>query len=489
MPRLSALDKLNRDLKDAYGSKAETTERGMAGWDRGRGFNNTGGLDAIAAALRPEYSINFQIPSRDEAVAYLMQEMYSVCSPFSRAIKQLAGDASQDSMADTQPHVILIDGESESREEKIFQILTKAFRTTEVGINTYMRNRIALLHGTAVGQPIFWRDGFKWHLAKVKLMPTWEMIRNAKTDTWVQLRKGFANQIIGRWDIPGFLATTFIDEDDNAIYGTPVGQHVVIDYKMMVMALQDVAVAGRTRAPARIVHYVGFDDMGRIIVDDDAIKEYQNRVKSSPITVVTDYYLKRGYEKLEELKGDPGGVEALIKILTEHQNRMKSALGLPIDPEKQSGRGLESVDANYARNINIVRMADSKFLKNIGDKALLLEGYTDVDWSTTIPPIGETESNRVTRASKELQLGHIGHDMYCAIVGHKSPRQVREDIKRWVKFCEENNMPIPGTNGAQVEKDRQDVVGTENPDKGADPQKGRTRRQEQRTAGKTVTGA
>jgi len=500
LARLTALERLNRDFRDAYGSRAVSTAQGRAGWDRGQ-YDRASSWKDISNVLRPDTSITYEVPSRDIALAYLVQEMYAVCSPFARAINQMAGDAGQDSMGDHQPYTILVNEKNSRTKDKITEILDRAYRITQVGLNTEMRIRRALKTGMAIGQPIFEYDGLHWDLVRVQLMPTWEMIRDPKHNTWKQVRNsgGMGNRIIGEWNIPNFLATTTILEDDNQIYGMPIGQLVIADYRMLVWAIEDLAIAGRTRAPRRLVHYIGWEN-NPIVIDDDLLKKYKQRNSVEPTTILTDHWLKKGFEEIDQLDGDASGVEALLLIVKDHTDRMRRGIGMSAEPSDMSGRGLESVDADYARVINILHMADYKFLKNIGDKALLLKGYTDVDYAALIPALGETEANRWTRASAALERGHIGYSQFCAIVGLKQPDENMADIEKWFEFRKKHGVPLVlgdkedseliGASGAKSTRTaKQDVIGTESPAKGADPQKGRTRRAEQRRSGKTPSGA
>lgn len=477
MARTSALQRFTRQFKEAYGSRVLTTERGRASYETGKSSRTT---SAAVPALRAENSVYFEVPTRNIEIAYLVQEMYAVMSPFSRAIHQLSGSAAQDSMADRQPYTIIVNDSNSTRREKIRDILEKTFRITDVGVNGEARIRRMLKTGDAIGEPIFEYDGARWHLTAVKIRPTWEMHHDPKDGVWTQRRGGgFNNKVIAKWEIPDFLARSSFLPDENFLYGIPIGQLVITDYRALIMAFQDLIIAGRTRAPRRIANYIG-DTRIPGGVTDEQLQNYKKKAEADPITIVTDYWLKAGVEKVEPIDGDAAGIDALLKIFDSHIVRMKRACGLPADPETLSGRGMESTDADYARNINVLRIADSKFLKSIGDKALLLEGYDDVDWSTQIPPLGETETVRWTRANAAIQWGLIGFEEWCAIVGIKDPEETRGRIKEWMKFRRELGIPL-------VTGDKEDAgagaVGTEAPEQGKDPQQGNIRRSEKRRAG------
>lgn len=475
MARLSALQKFTRTFKEAYGSRAVTTERGQQGWEQS---GTSGKKIDFSSISRPENSLTYEVPTRNQEIAYIVQEMYAVWSPFSRAIHQLAGDATQDSMADTQPYTIMVRESNPSRKKKIKEILETTFRDTGLGVNGEPRIRRMLKTGDAIGQPIFELDGSRWHLTKVKIMPTWQMHYDPRTGQWIQRKGGMQGRIIAKWDIPDFMARCSFLPDENFLYGIPIGQLVIADFRAAIMSLEDVIVAGRTRAAQRLKHMVGNPKFPTQI-EDTALQAYKARVEADPLTIPTDYWLKEGFENIEPIGGDAAGIDALLKIHNSHVSRMRLALGLPSNPEDMSGRGLESVDADYARNINTLRIQDFKFLKSIGDKALLLEGYDDVDWSTQIPPIGETETVRWDRANKALQWGALGYEDWCGIVGLKDPEEAKLRIKDWMEFRKELGIPLV-MGDKEIGDSNSD---TENPDRGKDPQKGVIRRSEKRRAG------
>lgn len=493
MPRPNPVDQLYRTFRDEYGSKAKTTERGLPAYRRdAKSKESRFNSDSLTRLFTPEFSVPVEIPSRNIAMAYLVQEMYSICSILWRGIMQLSGDAAQDSLADNQPFVIVVNGESSSTEQKIIEILDKGLRRTGVAEDTDMRHRRTLKTGMSIGQPIFEYDGLNWEMTKVKLMPTWDMIKDPVTGTWKQVRRdSLNNEVIAEWPIPGFLATATLEEDHNYLYGIPIGAHVIIDYRMMLMALEDLAAASRSRSVIKYKHLL--KGLAGQPVDEKVIQSYKQRNKYSVASVVTDFYLRDGVENIEEIEGDAKGVESLMKTSIFHQNKMRRAIGLMADPENLSTIGREEVDAEYSRNINQLRKVDWKFIKSVGDKLLLLKGYKDVDWCALIPSLGETESNRTTRASKELELGHTGDRTYAATTGHKSVETLRKDVESFLEWrkqmYEKYGMPMPGEHSAQTMRDRQDVVGTENKKKGADPEKGRNRRKNQKEAGRTPTGA
>lgn len=494
MGRLSPIQRFNRDMTETMGSRALTTEKGKAVYDRGRGFANESQMDVLAAALRSEGSIEYEVPTRNKFMAMLVQEMYAVSSIFNRGIIQAGYDCGQDSQADSQPHMIMVNGESESREEKIIDILNKAFLKCDLGLNTAERITTGLLNGVCYVEPIFQFDGLRWHLTKALHLPSWEIIEDPKTGAQKQIRLntygtnslGFGETIIAQWDIPNWLGKTIPIANRKSLYGTPVGELVIIDYKMMVMSLEDVSVSSRSNAPLRLVFTIG--EMNRT-PDANVVEDFKAKNQMHAISIVRDLYLRKNMEEVKEIKGNAAGSEALLKICKFHQNNMRRAIGLPPEPETLNGTGQEEVDAVYARTINAWRMADSRCLKNIGDKALLLENYEDVDWYPLIPPIGETETNRINRLSKELSAGHIGHRMYAVGAGIKNFKKYREDLKDTANFYKELGM-VFGENPIKAANDRgSGDPNTDSPKKGKDTQTSRIRRNNERKQGRTPTGA
>lgn len=494
MGRLSPIQRFHRDMIEVNGSKAVTTEKGKAVYDRGRNFNNDSQIDILSAALRSEGSIEYENPTRNKFIAMLVQEMYAVSSIFSRGIIQGGYDAGQDSSADSQPHMIMVNGENEYREEKIIEILNKAFLKADLGLNTPERITTGLLNGVCYVQPIFEYDGLKWHFTKAKHMPSWEIIEDPVTGKQMQIRLdsngrnslGFGETVLGQWDIPGWLGKTIPIANRKSLYGTPVGELVIVDYKLMVMSIEDVSVSSRSNAPLRLVYTIG--EMGRT-PEPKLVEDFKVANQQSEISIVRNLYLRQNYEKVEAIKGNAAGSEALLKICKFHQNNMRRAIGLPPEPENLNGPGQEEVDAVYARTINAWRMADSRCLKSIGDKVLQLEGYSDVDWYPLIPPIGETETNRVGRISKELSAGHIGHKRYCAEYGIKNLKKYREDIKETAAFYKSLGLTF-GENPIKASADRgSGDPNTDSPKKGKDTQTSRVRRNNERKQGRQPTGA
>lgn len=491
MARPSHFQALTSQFSEQYGSRSLSTQRGSPTQypKRISGMRVRGDL---VQALRPLWSINFQVPSRQTRIAYLVQEIYSVCPSVARGLQELAADATTDEQADTQPDAFLVYGEPDARQRKIKGILRRGFDRLQVGPDGPMRMRTGLKYGNCFAEPVFERDkGGPWKFNHLNYLPTFEVFKDPHTNTYEQKRKGsMGGGLIAKWEVPDWLANLTIEEDSASPYGVSILQHIIPDYRYFISALEDAAAAAKTRAPQRIAHYYG-NEKGFAPVGPDELDAYIERNKIDPTTVTTDYWLRSGWEKVEEIGGDAAGVGALADMVDRHMDRMKYALGVREDSSQVSGRGLEGIDARYAAHINALRLADWKFKKNVGDKLLLLEGMKEVAWSTRIPPLGETPSNRTTRASNEFMRGFSGMEGYCATIGLKDPDEVWADIKETKAQFEELGIEWPPKSppSAQQRSARQDVVGTDSPSSGADPQKSRGRREQQRRSGKTPTGA
>lgn len=412
------------------------------------------------------------------------------CSPFSLCINQLAGAAAQDSMADESPHTIIVNESNDALGEKIYKVLYDGFRRIKLGKTTFMRNRRNLITGNCFGEPICQYDGAKWWMTGYQLLPTFEMLRDPSNDTYKQVRKGasLANNSIAEWNVPGFICRSAHLDDHNRPYGIPLGQLVTTEYRGMVMAVEDVVVGGRTRAAMKLKYSVGYKD-SKVPIPLEDLEAFRARHESEAIDVLTNLWMRANYEDVTEVQGDPAGIATLIDVVLLWTNRMKRAAGLPIDPEQQKSRGLESVDAEYARTINIVRAEDACFIEEIGNHILALRGYKDVDWCVLIPPLGETELNRANRANAMRKAGYIGNRIWCSMVGIKDYRQARKDAEEDIKWRVSQGLPPIGDMTSVPSTDRGDVVGTESPAAGADPQAGRDRRKTQREGGKKPTGA
>ncbi len=504
LARPSHFQKLTRQFAERYGSRAVSTQTGRQAWDSGDTYGNLNAF--VAAAMRRHWQFTMEPASRNEDQARLMAEIYAVASPLARGINDQANDAANDSMADTQPDAIIVRGETAENRAKIRGILRDGFRRLKIGENGAARIRRGLRTGNCFGQKVFERDGFRWHFTKVMNMPTYEMIRNPVDDSYVQIRKqsvtgglAIGNPIIGQWG-PGFIAKLALEEDHNAIYGTPILEHVKIDYRLFIAACEDEAIAGRTRAPARFKYTLGNEKWGQS-VDPDYVEAWKKRNNITPTTVVTDFFLIAGWEDVESIGGDAAGVTALMEMTNDHMQRMKHACGFREDSEKLAGRGLESTDTAYAGRINALRLADWKYKKSVGDDILLFEGYDDIDWSTNIPSLGETDHNRSTRLGALLGSAQIGHEVFAAGMGYKDVDDYRQDITETAKYYDELNAGLntiqiqyqlragSGKKTDQTRNPRGDVVGTDSPGKGADPQASRSRRKQQKVGGKTPTGA
>lgn len=501
MGRPSPIERLNRVFRETHGSKAISTQQGRQGYDpMGYGEHNVAAF--LSAIHRNRWGLdNVQIPYRNRTQAYLMQEIYAVCSPLARGIQELAGDAANDSQADTQPDAIVVNGETQSTAKKIEKILRDGFRRLKVGENGSQRHRIALRTGNCFGQKVFEWDGSRWHMTKIVHMPTYQMIRNPKDDSYVQMSvagMSIGNPdgepgVVARWP-PGFIANLAVEADHNSIYGVPILEHVRVDYRLFVAACEDYAAASRSRAPLRFKWKYG-QEKGFMSPAPEALEDWKKRQQIEPTTVLTDIWLIAGWEDVEEIGGDAAGVAALMMGVNDHMHRMKKACGFRTDEEELAGAGREAGDARYSSHINTLRIADWKFKKSIGDDLLLLEGYDDIDWATNIPPLGETDTNRVTRASNELKNAHGGLRTYAAAVGLKSVDTLKDDIRETKEFYDELEIVWPQGNKVeapltdQERSPKGDVPGTESPKKGSDPEKGRQRREQQRRAGRTPTGA
>lgn len=509
LARPSHFQKLTRQFAERYGSRAVTTQTGRSAWDAGDTFHNLNAF--VAVAMRKHWQFAMEPASRNEDQAKLMAEIYAICSPLARGINDQANDAANDSMADTQPDAIIVRGENAATRAKIRDVLRQGFRKLKVGENGASRIRRALRTGNTFGQKVFEYDGLRWHFTKLINMPTYEMHRNPSDESYVQVRRGYlggtgrgmalGQPIIGAWG-PGFIAKLAIEEDHNSVYGTPILEHVKIDYRLFIAACEDAAVAGRTRAPARFKYTLGNEKWGQT-VDPDYVEAWKKRNNITPVTVVTDFFLIAGWEDVEAIGGDAAGVRALMETTNEHMTRMKKACGFRDESENLAGRGLESTDTAYAGRINALRLADWKYKKSVGDDILLFakEGYNDIDWSTNIPSLGETDHNRSTRLGQLLGNAQIGHEVFAAGMGYKDVDDYRQDITETAEFYDELNAGLDtiqiqyqlrGSGGKKTDQTRNprgDVVGTDAPNKGADPQASRSRREQQRRGGKLPTGA
>lgn len=491
MARLSRTAVFEKTLKDAFGRNTTTTRKGYLGYEKypGAFMSGLGNLNAAgyAAALRPDYQLRFMQPTRDHVIAYLVQEMIAVSSKLSRAIDRLASDASQDSAAASQPFTILVNEWNEAQRSKILNLCQNIVRQTRLGYKGRMRIWNALLTGDAIGQPIYEQVGGKWYLADVVLMPSWEMHFDAQTGIWRQFKALDPNRAIAEWKIPDFMARTIHDENDNYLYGKSILSQQVVNYRHYITALEDLTVAARTRAPRRLVHSLGPDNQS-FRLDPEAIKAYQERVNSKPKSIVTDYYITKGFEEIKELAGDSTGVMALLEVVKHVEKRMLTDMGLPNDPAELRSRGnTESVDQAYAARINQLRQEDAPFVIDILRKGLLLEGYSDVDIDIGIPPLAETESIRWKRYSDAYHNSLISYDTWCAGAGIKDPLAERMKVQGDLKWKDNNGIPRFIAGNADEDMG---TVGqpTESGKQGMDANKGRERREEIRKEGRTPTG-
>lgn len=502
MARLGPVERLNRQFADTYGSRAITTQQGRQAYDRDGLYTKTHLQTFLAAIQRGQnrWALDVQIPWRNKQQAYLMAEIYAVCSSLARGILELAGDAANDTMADTQPDSFIIRGESQTRARKIEDFLRAGFRKLKVGENGSQRQRIALKTGNCFGQKVYEFDGARWYMTKLLHMPSYQMVRNPEDDSYMQMSVGgmrgptSTSEILAKWG-PGYIANLAVEADHNTVYGVPLLEHVRVDYRLFIAACEDAAIAARTRAPQRFKWKYG-SDKSFIAPTLESLEAWQDRQQIKPTTIATDIWLLNGLEEVEEIGGDAAGVMALVEMVESYMSSMKKACGFRRDEESLQGAGRESADSRYSSHINTLRIADWKYKKSVGDDLLLLEGITDVDWSTNIPPIGETQGNVTTRASVELSNCHTGLRQYCAERGIKDVNALKEDIRDWKEFCDEIGIPAwkgdKGDNETatdQTRTPRVDVPGSESPKKGADPQAGRSRREQQRRDGRKPTGA
>lgn len=482
------------------GSRALTTYQGKPGWERkefGLTTGGTGNLDTLVRALlRSSLRSMYEWPSRDVNQAILMQEIYWVMSVLSRGLMQKASEATGDTMADTQPDSFVVRGETEPTAAKIRGHLRDGFRRVKLGENGGQRMRRGLRGGNCFGQMIYDWDGARWHMTGLRHMPTFEMVRNPADDSYYQVRNA---KTIATWNNPRgdkgpnpFIANLSIESDDNMPYGVALFDHIKLDYRMFIGAIEDEVAAGRTRAVEKLKHIIG-NPKGFMPVDENYIRDYRERNKIEPDNVVSHLWLKAGWEDVEVVKGDATGVRVLMEIVDQHLKRMRRGCGFRESPEDLSGRGLESAEAEYSGEINSLRLSDWKFKKTVGDQILLLEGYPgpDIDWSALLPPLGETDSNRASRMMNLYNSGLCGHEEVSAVIGWKDVDRLRQSIRETKAFNDEVGIQWPpkGKVTTQTRNPRGDVVGSESPKKGADPQQGRGRRQEQRKAGKTPSGA
>lgn len=485
MPRISKTKRFENELRASVPNKSETTFKGMLGYESGMNRNNKSVFDVAKSALKPGIAIPFELPTRNHAEAFLVQEMVRVCSRLYRGLRRMAGDSTQDENGGSQPFTILVDESLPAQREKIFAEAQRIIRKTKLGLKGPMRVFRALLTGDAIGQPIYDLSGSRPELIDVIIMPTWEMNLDPKTGVWYQHKAdSFNSKPIATWDIPNYLVVNSHDKDDNSIYGRPALLNLVVNYRHYVTALEDLYVACRTRAPRRLVHYLG-DESGTWRVDRKALREYKMRNDlGQPKTVYTDYYLSKGYEEIEELQGDAQGVKALLDVLHARENVMLEDLGLPVNLQDLSGRHVsESADAAYASTINILRIEDNPFITEIVRKGLLLAGFDDVDIDIAIPPLGETPSVRWNRILKAYEAGHIDFFTAAAILGLKNPYAIRKRIEEDNEWLGKNSRAAMNQKISQ-EGEVAGTSGSETARSGSDTKKAEERRNEQRRAGK-----
>jgi hypothetical protein len=488
LSKTRAFEKQLRELSSGSG-KTLTTFRGKFSYEAPPSL-----LQQVQAALKPGISFEYEVPTRNEAEAYLVQEMVAVCSRLRRGLLKLAGDASQDSEGSAQPFTILVDETSPKFREKIFLEAQKIIRNTKLGINGRMRIYRALWTGDSIGQPIYTSldNGKTWDLTDVWLMPTWEMHIDMKKGDWVQRKRdNIYYQEVGRWPLD-YMVRNSHNYDHNHLYGRAALLDLLVSYRHYIAALEDLYVACRTRAPRRIVHYLGSED-GTWRVDKQALRDYKRRNElGSPKTIYTDYYLSAGFEKIDVLPGDAAGVRSLLDVVHMREGTMLEDLGLPVSMQDISGRTVsDSVDASYAATINTLRGEDNQFVVDVVKKGLRLKGYKDVDIDLCIPPLGETATLRWQRVWKAYEHREIDYYTACALIGQKNPFAMRKRIEEdlaWYNKHPEAYLLIG--NPADKAYPGNPIPGTESAAKGGNSQMGKIRRNVSRQSGKPVaTGA
>lgn len=494
MPRIGRVRQFEKELQEmAGGTKGDlTTAKGLFGYE-----STSKMAKDLQSILKPSIAVPFEQPTRNDAEAFLVQEMVAVCSRLERALRKLSGDATQDFSGAAQPFCIRVDESNTTLREKIFLEAQRIVTETKLGLKGPMRMYRMLLSGDAIGQPIYTKraDESQFRLTDVWLMPTWEMHYDRRTGIWKQIKLGSrGREVIAVWDkVRDFMVRSSHNADDNRLYGRSALLALIVNYRQYIAALEDLYVACRTRAPRRLVHYLGSED-GTWSIDRKTLLAYKRRNElGTTKTIYTDYYANKGFEEIKQIPGDAAGVKSIMSVVHMKESVMLEDLGLPVSMQDLAGRHVsESVDAAYASTINTLRGEDNIFVTDVVKKGLALAGYRDVDIDLAIPPLGETATLRWQRVWKAYENHEIDYFTACALIGEKNPFTMRKRIEEDLAWFEKNpeawraiGQKDPDSDGTGTA-----VNGSESTAKGADGKSGEARRAKSRNSGKPVaTGA
>jgi len=482
MARKSRAAELETRLQSYAPKNTLTTFRGQLLDER-----RASSLTQLEQTLRPGFVLPFERPTRNHADAYLVQEMAQVCSRLYRGLRKLAGDATMDESGSPQPFTILVEESLPKQREKIFNLIQKIIRRTKLGQKGPSRMFRMLLTGDAIGQPVASYEDGKAYLSDVFLMPTWEMHYNMANRQWSQVKEmNVGPKVIYTWESPDFMIRAIHDGDDNRAYGRPALLNLSVNYRQYIATLEDLYVACRTRAPRRLIHYLGTED-GTWRVDRNALAAYKRRNElGGNRTIYTDYYLSRGFEEIKDIPGDSAACQALLDVLKYRENVMLEDLGLPSNMQDLAGRHVsESVDAAYASTINTLRAEDSRFITDAVRRGLLIEGVANVDIEITIPPLGEPQSVRWDRVLKAYHNGDVDFATACGLIGLNNPYAIRRRIEEDMAWIDDNpNFMTYFNRTGRGEKQGAGLPGSEAASSGADTKKAERRRTQQKQAGK-----
>lgn len=482
MPKVGRARQFEKDLRDRQERPRTSTARGLYAFEDG----NTNSIFRQAQALlKPGISLPYERPTRNYAEAYLVQEMMSVSSRLTRGLWRLAGDATQDETGASQPFTVVVDESNPQLREKLFLEIQEILKRTKLGYKGPARVFRMLWSGDAIGELVFNEYSFGWQLDDVIILPTYELHYDKRKDTWKQIKEGtFDQKAVAEWG-PGELVRASHALDDQHLYGCSALTSLFVNYRQYIAALEDLYVAARTRAPARLAFLLG-DEQGTWQVDKKTLREFKQRNElGMQTTVVSNLYLSRGFEEVKEISGDAQGVKALLEVVHAKETTMLEDLGLPANLTDMAGRHVsESADASYASTINTLRGEDNQFVVDVVKRGLLVRGYKDVDIDISIPPLGEAASVRDKRVWDAYHAGDIDFFTACAMNGLKNPFHIRKRLEEDMAWIKKNPDYLEYYARGQKPAVQSGVSGSEASNKGGNSKQGEQRRKSQKQAGK-----